>query len=63
MKQAREHRHTVRLSEQEEKAAQILMHALGCKSIPAMFRAVLNRYNKLRAILIGIKDALHKGDR
>ena len=63
MKKAREHRHTIRLSEQEEKAAQILMHTLGCKSIPEMFRAVLDRYNKLRAILVVIKDAIRKGDR
>ena len=42
MKKAREHRHTVRLSQGEEEVAQEVMQALDCKSIPEMFRWLLD---------------------
>ena len=38
----RKHRHTVRLSDGEEDVAKIVMQALECKSIPEMFRSLLD---------------------
>lgn len=89
----RKHRHTVRLGDGEEQVALEVMKALDCKTIPEMFRTLLDhtqmpdeiekigntgltsrppiwRYalrvdeiNKLRAVIVGIKDAIYKGNR